>query len=119
LFDEAVTLSGSFKIKEVAPDLIRILQKRVMSGGDILNKIPLVRVLGDISDPQALGILRELLSSRSILFRKMTDQLKEEIYKTLKNYPYELVKDLVAIGMESGNNIIREESLRLRNGNTQ
>ncbi len=119
LFDEAVTLSGSFKIKEAAPDLIQILRKRVMSGGDILNKIPLVKVLGDIADPQALGILRELLSSRSILFRKMTDQLKEEIYKTLKNYPYELVKDLVAAGMESRNNIIREESLRLRNENAQ
>jgi len=119
LFDQAVTLSGSFKIKEVVPDLIRILKKQEMSGAGILNKIPLVRVLGDIADPQAIGTLRELLSSRSILFRKMTEQLKEEIYKTFKNYPYELVKDLVAAGVESRNNIIRQESFRLRNENAQ
>ncbi len=119
LFDQAVTLSGSFKIKEVVPDLIRILKKQEMSGADILNKIPLVRVLGDIADPQALGTLRELLSSRSIFFKKIKEQLREEIYKTFKNYPYELVKDLVAAGVESRNSIIREESFRLRNENAQ
>lgn len=119
LFDQAVTLSGSFKIKEVVPNLIRILKKRELSGADILNKIPLVKVLGDIADPQAVGTLRELLSSRSIFFRKIKEQLEEEIYKTFKNYPYEFVKDLVAAGIESKNNIIREESLRLRNENAQ
>jgi hypothetical protein len=88
-----------------------------MTGADILGKIPIVRALGDIAEPQALDVLRSLVSNKSIFFRKMMDQLKEEIYKTLKNYPYELVKDLVEAGVEYKNEVIREESLRLRKEN--
>jgi hypothetical protein len=51
------------------------------------------------------------------LFRKMADQLKEEIYKTLKNYPYELIKDLVESGVASNNEVIKEQSLLLRKDN--
>lgn len=119
MFDQAVTLAGSFKIKEVVPDLIGQLNKQEISGTDIYKKLSIIRALGDIADPQVLGALRELLSRRSLFFRKITEQLKEEIYKTFKNYPYELVKDLVTAGVESKNNVIREESLRLRNENAQ
>ncbi len=117
LFQQAVTLSGSFKIKESVGDLIRLLFKQEVTGTDILNKIPVVRVLGDIADPQALEALRALLSRKSIFYSKVTDQLKEEIYKTLRNYPYELIKDLVEAGAASKNEVIREQSLLLRKGN--
>lgn len=117
LFQQALTLSGSFKIKESVGDLIRLLHKQEVTGTDILNKIPVVRVLGDIADPQALDALRGVLSRKSIFFRKITDQLKEEIYKTLKNYPYELIKDLVEAGVASKNEVIREQSLLLRKEN--
>jgi hypothetical protein len=117
LFQQALALSGSFKIKESVGDLIQLLNKQEVTGADILNKIPVIRALGDIADPQALDALRELLSRKSIFFRKMTDQLKEEIYITLKNYPYELIKDLVEVGVVSKNEIIREQSLLLRKEN--
>jgi hypothetical protein len=115
VLDQAVSLSGAFKIKEVVPQLIRILNKQEMSGADILNKIPAVRALGEIADPNALVALRELLSTKSIIFRKIAEQLKEEIYKTFRNYPYESVKDFITAGLESKNPVIRQESLRLRN----
>jgi len=117
LFEQAIALSGSFRIKEVVGDLILLLNKQEMTGADILGKIPIVRALGDIAEPQALDVLRSLVSNKSIFFRKMMDQLKEEIYKTLKNYPYELVKDLVEAGVEYKNEVIREESLHLRKEN--
>jgi HEAT repeat protein len=117
LFEQAVTLAGSFKLKEVVDDLITLLNKHELTGADILHKISVVRALGDIADPKALKTLRRLLSSRSILFRKTADQLKEDIYKTLKNYPYDLVKDMVDSGTKSKNRVIREESLRVRNEN--
>jgi hypothetical protein len=117
LFVQAVTLAGSFKLNEVVDDLISLLNKHELTGADILHKISIVRALGDIADPKALKTLRRLLSSRSILFRKTSDQLKEDIYKTLKNYPYDLVKDLVDSGAKSKNRVIREESLRVRNEN--
>jgi HEAT repeat protein len=114
LFEQAVALSGSFRIKEFVGDLIRLLNKQEMTGDDILAKIPVIRALGDIGDPQAVDALRALISSKSILFKNTSDRLKEEIYKTLKNYPYESVKDLVDVGLESKNELIREESSRLK-----
>ena len=117
LFQQALTLSGSFKIKESVVDLIRLLNKQAVTGADILNKIPIIRVLGDIADPRALDVLRSLLSMKSIFFRKMTEQLKEEIYKTLRNYPHELITDLVKAGVASKNKVIREQALLLRKEN--
>jgi len=113
LFEQAVALSGTFKIKEVVGDLIRLIKKQGMTGDDILNKIPIVRALGDIGDSQAVDALRELLSGKTIFFKSVTNRLKAEIYKTLKKYPYESVKDLVEAGLVSKNELIREESLRL------
>jgi len=116
LFQQALTLSGSFKIKEIVDDLIQQLNKQEMTGADILKKIPIVRALGDIADPRALDALQTLLSKKSIFSKKMLDQLKEEIYKTLKNYPAELIRDLLEAGSDSKNEVIREESLLLRKG---
>jgi len=113
LFEQAVALSGTFKIKEVVGDLIRLIKKQEMTGDDILNKIPIVRALGDIGDPQAVDALRELLSGKTIFFKSVSDQLKAEIYLTLKKYPYESVKDLVKAGLVSKNDLIRGEALRL------
>jgi hypothetical protein len=114
LFEQAVALSSSFKLEEVVDDLIILLKKQERSGADILRKIPVVKALGDIADPRALESLRSLISSTSIFFKKILDQLKEEIYKTLKYYPYELVTDLIEDGTESRNDVIRKESLLLR-----
>jgi hypothetical protein len=116
LFEQAVALSGSFRIKEVVGDLIHLIKKQEMTGDDILNKIPIVRALGDIGDSQAVDALRGLLSGKSIFFKSGTDRLKAEIYKTLKKYPYESVEDLVEAGLVSKNELIREESLRLHKG---
>jgi HEAT repeat protein len=116
LFHQALTLLGSFKIRESVDDLIGLLNKQEMTGADILKKIPIVRALGDIADPRAVDTLRVLLSKKSIIFRKMMDQLKEEIYRTLKNYPSELIKDLLEAGVESRNEVIREESSLLLGG---
>jgi hypothetical protein len=114
VFEQALTFSSSFKLKEVVGDLMSLLKKQERTGTDILDKIPIVKALGEIADPQALDVLREFASSKSIFLKKMLDQLKEEIYKTLKNYPYELVKDLVEAGIESKNDVIKRESLHLR-----
>jgi hypothetical protein len=118
LFQQALTLSASYRIKESVGDLIQLLNKQELTGNDILNKIPVVRVLGDIAEPQALDALRAVLSRKNIFFRKAAEQLKEEIYKTLKNYPPELIGDLIEDGAASRNEVIREQSLLLRRGKT-
>lgn len=109
-FAQAVMLAGSFKVKELVGDLIVLLNKTEMTGADFSEKIPIVKALGEIGDPHAVAALRNLLSSRSLFFKGTTERLKEEIYKTLKNYPYDAVQDLIKAGLESKNDVIRTES---------
>lgn len=118
-FEQAIALSGSFRIKEVVGDLIILLNKKERTGADLLKNIPVVRALGDIGDPCALDAFRLIISSNSLLFRKILEQLKEEVYKTLSKFSYESVKDLVEAGLKSRNAYIREESLRLHKGKAE
>lgn len=112
--EQAIALSGSYRVKETVPELLRMLRKKSMSGTDLYEKIPVIKALGQIGDPGALTVLRDILSTRSLFYKGAVDKLKEEIYMTLKNYPYEDVKDLIEEGIKSRNEQIREESLRLR-----
>ncbi len=116
LVEQAISLAGSFRIREVVPDLIQMLKKRGISGADLYYKIPIVKALGEIGDPRALDVLKSLISEKSIIFKGITERLKEEIYKTLKNYPYENIQDFIKIGMKSKNEYIQEISLRLSKG---
>jgi len=111
--EQAIALSGVFRIREFVPDLLQMLRKRGISGADLYDKIPVVRTLGDIGDPAALPVLREALSEKSFLFRGASERLKEEIFSSLKNYQYDDIRDMIDAGLKSKNQYIREESLRL------
>jgi len=93
---QALVIAGAFKVKEVVPDLIKMLKKKAIKGADFYDKIPVIKALGQIGDPSALEALKDILSSKSLLFKTPLKRLKEEIYSTLRNYPYEDVKDLIS-----------------------
>ncbi len=113
LAEQAIALAGAFRVKDTVPDLIRILRKKAIGGQDIYEKIPVVKALGQIGDTRALAPFREILSVKSLLFKGIVDELKETIYRTLKNFPYEEVQDLVEKGLKSKNEVIRQESLKI------
>ncbi len=100
--DRAVVLSGAYRAKEAVPDLITLLNRKPVSGSDINGKIPVVKALGQIGDPRAVDSLRNVLVSRSILFKSAVDNLKKEVNDSLGQYPPENVKDLL---MKSKKNI--------------
>jgi len=112
--EKGINLASLYKVKEAAPDLIQLLKRTNAVSADFYQKIPLVKALGQIGDPSALDALRELLSARSLLFKSAVDSLKEEIYKTLKYYPYEKIKDLLEAGIKSKNDVIRGVSVKLQ-----
>jgi len=114
--EQTIALSGSFRVREIVPDLVTLLKKREVSSADFYAKIPLVRALGQIGDPDALEALRDILVARSFLFRGAVEKLKEEIYSSLRNYPHEKLTELVELGMKSKNDSIRKAALRLRAG---
>ena len=92
---KAIALSGAFRVEDVVPDLVQLLRKKTITGIDFEDKISVVRALGQIGDPSALDALRNILSTKTFLFRSSLDKLKKEIYSTLKNYPHDEVKDLL------------------------
>lgn len=109
----AATLSGAYRVNEVVEELLRILKKRSLSSSDIYLKISIVRALGEIGDPRALETLKELLSTKKILFKSISEHLREEIYKSLKNFPIDSIQDILKEGLKSKNEIIKNESRRL------
>ena len=94
--EQAIELSGIYKVRDMVPDLTKMLRKRVFTGADLARKEPVVKALGMIGDPAALDPFREIIFSKSILFRASLDKLKEGIYQSLKNYSHDDVKDLLA-----------------------
>ncbi len=116
--EQSILLSSSYKIKEVVGDLVNLLLKKALSVVDLENKIPIIKALGEIGDPEAVDALREVVSTKSLFFGETVERIKEEVYKTLKNYPYESIKDLVERGIKSKNNIIREECIKIINTRT-
>ena len=81
---------------------------------DFHEKIPIVRALGQIGDPAALVALRDILSTKSLLFKGAVEKLREEIYAILKNFPPEDVRDLVEEGMKSRNEQIKRAALQMK-----
>jgi HEAT repeat protein len=72
-----------------------MLRKGAKRGSDWEQKIPIVKALGQIGDPSALGALREILEAKSLLFRDQLKRLKEEVANTLKNYPPHNVRAVI------------------------
>jgi hypothetical protein len=81
---KAITLIGAFKINQLVPDLIQMLKKKALKNKDIEDKIPVVRALSQIGDTRALNALRDLSSTKSLLFRGSMEKLKKEIALSLK-----------------------------------
>ena len=114
IVDQALALVAAFRIKELVPDLVHLLRRKSYSGEDLYNKIPVVKALGEIGDIKALEPLSDVLSEKRFFFKGTSEQLKEEIYKTLKKYPHEHINHFIETGLKSKNKTIQRESLKLQ-----
>jgi flagellar motor component MotA len=113
LVEQAISLAGAFRIKETVPDLIKMLEEMGTNKANLPQKISVIQALGNIGDSRSLDAFRKIIFSRSLFFRGLTEKLKEEVYKTLRNYPYNDVEDIIRAGLKSRNDYIKSESLRL------
>jgi hypothetical protein len=104
----AIRLSGIYRVKEAVPYLLRYLEKTDIFGTESLEKLDLVKALNEIGDPSSVAVLQKIYSSRTIFYKGYMDELKAEIFRGLKHYPYEAVKDLIQQGHSSRNTEIRE-----------
>lgn len=84
--NKALLLAGTYKVKEVVPDLIKMLNKKSLTGSNIEDKVSVVRTLGHIKDPRALEALKSVLSTKNFLFSESLEKLKKETRIALKHY---------------------------------
>jgi len=86
IFNKALQLAVAFKLKDVLPELRQIIKKKAMSGKYLEEKIPVVRAVGQIGDPEGFDYLKDMLSAKSFLFRRSLEKLKKEIRIVLKTH---------------------------------
>jgi hypothetical protein len=114
----AISLLSAFRVNGGVLDLIRLLRGKGTSKTDLTQKLLTIQALGNIGDSRCIDAFQEILSRKSLFFRGSIEKMKEEIYKTLKNFSYGDIEDIVQLGLQSKNRYIKEESLRLsRKGN--
>jgi len=113
LREQAVVLSGTYKVRDMVPHLIGFLQKRDILGTESYYKIPVVRALGHIGDPRAIEPLRRLYNQKGLLFSSARNELRLEIFRNLKGYPASAIKPLLELGFRSRNKEIRSIAERL------
>ena len=112
-FEQALSLSGTFRVKEAIPDLLRLLTGKRSRKTALAKKILIIQTLGNIGDPSCLDTFRGILSRRNLFFKGSAEKMKEEIYRRLKNFSFADIEDMVQAGVQSRNRYIREESLKL------
>ncbi len=111
---QAITLCGAFRVKDLLPELRKMVRKPNIGGADFLAKVPVVKALGEIGDPLVLEDFTSLLTSKSLLYRTQALQLKEEIYRNLHRFSYRDIQEFVEAGLKSKNETIRTQSRRLQ-----
>jgi hypothetical protein len=111
--EQAMLLSGTYKVKEAVPYLIEIIEKKDIFGTESYSKIPVIKALAQIGDPQAIEPLKRLYKSRGIFYSSARNELKLEIFKSLKHYPAYAIKPLLELGIQSKDTEIRSISTRL------
>ncbi len=113
LRSKIIRLVGTYRCGDAVPFLLQLLEKKDIFGSGSGEKISLIRALGKIGDPRALGVLTKIYNSNAIFFKADLDQLRVEIFKSIENYPRDSVNHLLDIGLRSKNNEIRAISERL------
>jgi HEAT repeat protein len=113
LREQAANISGIYRVKEAVPYLIEILEKKDWFGSEIYYKIPAIRALAKIGDHRAVEPLMSLYKSKGFLYRSKWNEIKLEIFKSLKSYPAHAAKPLIELGMKSRNEEIRSISQKL------
>jgi hypothetical protein len=112
--EQAITLLGVHTVEEAVPELILILKKKKENRLTLPQEITIVQALGNIGDARSLNTFRKILFRRKfVFFAGAKENLKMEIYRTMKNFPYGDIEDILREGLKSRNEYIKNESLRL------
>jgi hypothetical protein len=111
--EQAILLAGTYKVKDAVPYLIEIIEKKDIFGSQSYSKLPAIKALAQIGDPQAIEPLKKLYMSKGLFFHGARNELKSEIFKSLKYYPVNAIKPLLELGIKSKDKEIKSISKSL------
>jgi hypothetical protein len=114
---QAVWLAGALRVRDAVPQLLRLLARKSVDNADLLERIPIVKALGEIGDERALPALRELAGSRSLLSRGALERVRDEVFLSLRRYPFTAARDLVEEGARSHAPRVSAECRRILEAN--
>ncbi len=103
LKEEAIKISGAYKIKKAVPYLLKILKKQDLLGTELHYKLLAVNALGKIGDPSALDTIKKLYGSRALFYKGTLEELKLEIIGSLENYPFKQAAPILDLALVSRN----------------
>lgn len=104
---EAIALAGQYRIGDVTADVLSKLKRVILFETDYNENEEIIRVLGNIGDPQAIPDLEKLAKASWSLYPQSLLRMKETIYNSLARYPRESISKLVKIGERLNSDTIR------------
>jgi HEAT repeat protein len=107
LFLEAVHLAGAYKVREVVPALLKLLDAKDAAGSAEDRKVKIIKALNEIGDPRALPALGRIAAPPRFFFGGSSERLRTAVYQGLESYPPEAVRPLIEDGLRSGNEEIK------------
>jgi hypothetical protein len=109
----ALDLAGAYRISEVLPILTGWLESKAPMRQDIDRREAALRTMGRIADPSSLEALTRLARRRSCINGKYLLRLKQTLFDSLDEFPYEQIKDLLHWGLRTRDAAVRESCRRL------
>ncbi|HYS54187.1 MAG TPA: HEAT repeat domain-containing protein [Thermoanaerobaculia bacterium] len=112
--EAAITLIGSYGIKEGVQPLLRVLEGKDVFGGRRTQRVKSIRALGELGDASALPGLQHFFGDAFFFW-----PWKEERYaawESLAGYPKDARAPLVEKGLQSRDPNIREICVRISQG---
>lgn len=110
---QAVQLAGAYKVTGAVPYLLDLLKKKDPFGTEAYTKILVIRALAAMGDQRGIKQFMRLYRSRSLLQKSTLEEVKVEIFRSLKNYPYDAIEPLLELGLKAKNDEIRSISENL------
>lgn len=91
----ALEIANLSRAPEVLAKLLQLLQLEIKSTADLQLKLPLLKTLAKIGNPDCLPVLRRLLQKKGLLASRRQKQFQREIITSLADYPQRCAEPLL------------------------
>jgi HEAT repeat protein len=99
-------------VTEAVNDLLSLIKRVILFEADYTVNEEIIKALGEIGDPRAIGDLERLARARTLYPRRRL-KMQQLLFASLGRYPVESITGLLQIGERSGDATIRKSCKKL------